>query len=307
MSRARSVSQLVGANTALGNTVITGTANVSGAVAFSNTLSVASNTLLGTTTTTNNLRLNQKLAVVTTGSGIYGGASLTSYPGTVNVSSIIDLQRSRGTTDGSMTAVASGDILGYGPVFRGADGTSFVDAAYIQGAVDGTVSTGVVPGRLTFNTSNTSGGNQEVMRIDSSGRATLPYQPGFAYIGAAIGYASTYLIFSSGTYNYNIGNMFNPTGGTSGASRVTVPISGYYYIGASIMGYTDGSRIEIFLRRNGSNMIGVNSVSSQYNNANMNGIFYLAANDYFEIHKQEGTLYTGNSNFDIFLTVRLLG
>jgi hypothetical protein len=78
MSRARSVSQLVGANTALGNTVITGTANVSGAVAFSNTLSVASNTLLGTTTATNNLRLNQKLAVVTTGSGIYGGAALTS-------------------------------------------------------------------------------------------------------------------------------------------------------------------------------------------------------------------------------------
>lgn len=43
MSRARSVSQLVGANTALGNTTITGTANVSGAIT-ANTLNVSTNT-----------------------------------------------------------------------------------------------------------------------------------------------------------------------------------------------------------------------------------------------------------------------
>jgi hypothetical protein len=43
MSRARSVSQLVGANTALGNTVITGTANVSSTLAAGNT------TITGTT------------------------------------------------------------------------------------------------------------------------------------------------------------------------------------------------------------------------------------------------------------------
>jgi hypothetical protein len=73
------------------------------------------------------------------------------------------MQRSRGTTDGSMTAVASGDALGY-MVFRGSDGTSFQDSSFITGQVDGTVGSGSVPGRLVFNTSNA-----ERMRINSSG------------------------------------------------------------------------------------------------------------------------------------------
>jgi hypothetical protein len=205
-----------------GAVTITGTANVSGAVTFSNTLSVASNTLLGTTTTTNNLRLNQKLAVVTTGSGIYGGAAITSYPGTVNVGPVIDLQRSRGTTDGSMTAVASGDILGYGPIFRGADGTNFADAAYIQGAVDGTVSTGVVPGRLTFNTSSTSGANQEVMRMDSSGRITMPYQPAFFAVKTDSVSQGSYVSNYQSVY-VNKGSYFNASTGV-----FTAPIAGTY-------------------------------------------------------------------------------
>jgi hypothetical protein len=73
------------------------------------------------------------------------------------------------------------------------------------------------------------------------------------------------------------------------------------------MGENDGSRIEAFLQRNGNNTLGVNSVSTQYNNANMNAILYFAANDYIEIRRSTGTLYTGATNSDIFFTVRLLG
>lgn len=128
------------------------------------TIDTSQNVLVGTTTSTNNIRLNQKLAVVTTGSGNFGGISNTSYNGTsAGVGPIVDFQRSRGTTDGSMTAVASGDTLGY-MVFRGSDGTSFQDSSYITGQVDGSVTAGTVPGRLVFNTSNA-----ERMRIDSSG------------------------------------------------------------------------------------------------------------------------------------------
>jgi len=261
-----------------GAVTVTGTANVSGAVAFSNTLSVASNTLLGTTTTTNNLRLNQKLAVVTTGSGIYGGASLTSYPGTVNVSSIIDLQRSRGTTDGSMTAVASGDILGYGPVFRGADGTNFVDAAYIQGAVDGTVSTGIVPGRLTFNTSNASGANQEVMRMDSSGRVTMPYQPAFhAYSGA--GQSGNNVVIAYSTTSYNNGNCYSTS-----TNRFTAPISGTYCFSATFMNGGLALTARWGLQKNGTTygneLYGMNNT---YFRSNGMWVVPMSTNDYVTI------------------------
>jgi hypothetical protein len=131
------------------------------------TIDTSQNVLVGTTTTTNNLRNGEKVAVVTTG-GNQGGASLTTYSGTgAGNGVILDIQRSRGTTDGSMTAVASGDTLGY-ILFRGSDGTSFQDSSYITGQVDGAVSGGTVPGRLAFITSSA-----ERMRIDSSGNVGI--------------------------------------------------------------------------------------------------------------------------------------
>jgi len=132
------------------------------------TIDTNQNVLVGTTTTTNNIRNGEKLAVVTTGSGTQGGASLTTYSGTgAGNGVILDIQRSRGTTDGSMTAVASGDTLGY-VLFRGSDGTSFQDSSYITAQVDGAVSAGTVPGRLGFITSGT-----ERMRLNSSGTVIL--------------------------------------------------------------------------------------------------------------------------------------
>ena len=72
------------------------------------------------------------------------------------------------------------------------------------------------------------------------------------------------------------------------------------------MGSTDGTRIEMFVAKNGVNLVGTNSISSQYNNAQINSILYFAANDYLEIFKQAGTIYGSNSPNNFF-TVRLLG
>ena len=136
----------------------------------------SSEVLVGTTTTTNNLRLNQKLALVNVST--FGGASFTSYGG-ANSSSplILDFQKSRGTSDGSMTVVASGDQLG-SVVFRGSDGTSFQDAAVIGGEVDGTPGAGDMPGRLVFKTTADGASSAtERMRIDSSGNLGLGVTP----------------------------------------------------------------------------------------------------------------------------------
>jgi hypothetical protein len=159
---------------------------------------------------------------------------------------------------------------------------------------------------LTFGTT-TGGTASERMRIDSVGRVTMPYQSGFAYGSSEVTVVgSNYILFSGGSYNYNVGSILNLTGGTSGASRVTVPVSGYYSVNVSIMGSTDGTRIEMFITKNGTNIFGTNSISSQYNNAQINGVFYFAANDYLEIYKQAGSIYGSNSPNNFF-TVRLLG
>ena len=130
--------------------------------------------LVGTSTGTNNLRLEQSLAIVNEGASTFGGASFTNYGGTNSDGAcIVDLNRSRGTTDGTMTAVASGDTLGF-IQFRGADGTNFIRSAQIICEVDGTPGTNDMPGRLVFETTADGASSPtERVRIDSSGNVGI--------------------------------------------------------------------------------------------------------------------------------------
>jgi hypothetical protein len=178
------------------------------------TIDTSQNVLVGTTTTTNNLRNGEKVAVVTTGSGTQGGASLTTYSGTGAGSGVIlDIQRSRGTTDGSMTAVASGDTLGY-LLFRGSDGTSFQDSSYITGQVDGAVSAGTVPGRLAFITSGS-----ERMRIDSSGNLLVGTTSGFGGIINAVSTGNP-LYIKCTTSNQSVGVFWNSQNSTGTSANL---------------------------------------------------------------------------------------
>jgi hypothetical protein len=82
------------------------------------------------------------------------------------------LAKSRGTTLGTdFTAVAANDTLGIWAA-EGADGTEFIRAGSIRCIVDGTVSTGVVPGRWEFYTNNASGVATKALTIDSSQNIT---------------------------------------------------------------------------------------------------------------------------------------
>jgi hypothetical protein len=125
--------------------------------------------LVGTSTASNNIRIGQKIASVTTSD--YGGASLTSYAGTTAAyRPVLDFQRSRGTTDGSFTAVADNDFLGT-IVWRGSDGAQWVDGAYITAQVDGTPGANDMPGRLVFSTTADGASSPtERMRIAASGK-----------------------------------------------------------------------------------------------------------------------------------------
>ncbi len=128
--------------------------------------------LVGTTTASQNAnRLSgNKIALVGTGLN-YPSTIITSYA-TANADAgpIIEMQKSRGETDGSMTVVADNDRLG-NLQFLGSDGTNFIRGSAIAGYVDGTPGTNDMPGRLTFST--TADGESsptERMRINSSGK-----------------------------------------------------------------------------------------------------------------------------------------
>jgi hypothetical protein len=84
-----------------------------------------------------------------------------------SISSQYQMGRSRGSTLGDFTAVQSGDRLGIFN-FGGSDGTSLQPSVQILAWADGTISAGVVPGRIEFSTANSSGAMKRAVAINSS-------------------------------------------------------------------------------------------------------------------------------------------
>jgi hypothetical protein len=125
-------------------------------------ITTAANVVLGST-------LTGALGIGATRLGIHGvdyGSSAFAQTrwGTTNAGPFYALGRSRGTTIGDYTAVASDDLLG-SVTFLGTDGDSFAGAATITARATGTISDGVVPGLLDFNTATAAGVITRAMRI----------------------------------------------------------------------------------------------------------------------------------------------
>ncbi len=124
--------------------------------------------LLGSEKVDNNVRLGNKLAIV--GTTAYTGMSITNYPGTnAQHSPLFDFNRSRGTSDGSLTAVVAGDKLGE-LIFRGSNGSDFTDAVRIATYVD-SVSGSHVNGKFQIETYS-GGAASEALSVDSNRKIT---------------------------------------------------------------------------------------------------------------------------------------
>jgi hypothetical protein len=106
----------------------------------------------------------------------YGTSSMSLIGNTgtdASTAPLLIFGRSRGTSDGTSTAVASGDRLG-AIFFTGADGTDInTTSAYIEASVDGSVSGNTMPGRLVFYTNSGGSSASEKMRIASDGTFTF--------------------------------------------------------------------------------------------------------------------------------------
>ena len=103
-----------------------------------------------------------------------GRAALGLVYGKTNASGpYIVMAKHRSNTVGDNTVVVSGDETGI-IAFQGSDGSQFVDAARIQGFVDGTPGANDMPGRLVFSTTADGAASPtERLRIASSGNVGI--------------------------------------------------------------------------------------------------------------------------------------
>jgi hypothetical protein len=135
------------------------------------TLDASGRLLVGTTTAVTQSAVTPRMQL----SGVDNNTSSFSASQYNNstASPILFLNKSRGASAGSYTAVSSGDFLGR-LFFTGADGTAFIQAASIAAQVDGTPGTNDMPGRLVFSTTADGASTPtERLRITSAGNVGI--------------------------------------------------------------------------------------------------------------------------------------
>jgi hypothetical protein len=132
--------------------------------------------LVGSTsgrTNWNDSTIEPKIIVEGAGDNDSTAVCVVSNSGSTNGASrgaLLTLARTKGTTDGSNTAVDENTALGM-IEFKGNDGTSFTTAAKILAAVDGTPGADDMPGRLVFSTTvNGAATPTDRARITNQGR-----------------------------------------------------------------------------------------------------------------------------------------
>jgi hypothetical protein len=147
------------------------------------------------------------------------------------------------------------------------------------------------------------------MRIDSSGRVTMPYQP-HAQVYKNNGGNDTVSGGATVVWNgvsSNIGNIYNVANG-----RFTVPVAGRYMV-ATIVTTGSTNKYGIYnVRRNGNLSFPDGWVQGRnYGTANdkaltFSGVVDLDANDYLDVYvnSSNNSLYWGGYNY---MTVTLVG
>lgn len=123
-----------------------------------------SNTVLDT-----NNSIVQSVPVAASGAASWAASFITCVPSSSGAS--LALAHTRGTTPTTQTALNLNDFLGL-IAFLGSDGSNYVPSSAITTLVDGSVTTGNVPTRMTFATGS-SGYGAERMRIDSNGNVII--------------------------------------------------------------------------------------------------------------------------------------
>jgi hypothetical protein len=156
----------------------------------------SSNVPIGNNTTATGTGAIEKFQVIGAGAGITGGPSASAqfrFSSTQN-SIYQRFYNSRNDAVNGHTALQNNDSI-YTNNTYGSDGTTWRSATAIQCSVDGAVSSGIVPGRIEFYTSNSSGVNNVVGYF----RANGDFQFNSGYGSAAVAYGCRAWVNFNGT------------------------------------------------------------------------------------------------------------
>ena len=211
--------------------------------------------LIGSTNQSNNARLGNELCIV--GTEAYTGMSITNYPGTnASHSPMVDFNRSRGTSDQSMTSVIAGDKLGE-LIFRGSNGSGFTDAVTLRSYAD-SVSGTTVNGRFEIGTTN--GSHTAKMIVSREGYVTKPNNP--AFIAGRTGGNQTFTVgvYPLNVARLNVGNHYNTS-----TYKFVAPVAGVYYFFGQVY-YNNGSgsyRVGIRKTPNGGSAFMLNTANHE--------------------------------------------
>ncbi len=168
----------------------------------------------------------------------------------------INFFKSRGVTVASFTAVQNNDDLG-SHIYFGTDGTDGFEAASVYGRVDGVVSAGVVPGKLQWNTTNTSGVSTLGMTLNAAQNLILVNSLLVASGGSGRASSTAYALIAGGTTSTGIQqSLATGTAGQFLSSGGASALPAWTTATFPLVGGTAGT----ILRSNGTNF--VNSTST---------------------------------------------
>ena len=149
-----------------------------------------------------------------------------------------------------------------------------------------------------------NGPNNAHLKIDASGRVTMPAQPAFSfrisYVSAA-NYTGGAAVISNnvGTTYANVGNHFSASTG-----RFTAPVAGYYVFGACVRyDAFSGNYFYITLHKNAGLFVArhLSTATGSYLGATITAALTLAAGDYVYLVAQSSgdtaVSIDGDSNF----------
>ena len=135
--------------------------------------------------------------------------------------------------------------------------------------------------------------NTERMRIDSSGRVTMPYQPTF-YGGRNAGQVGTNTVFVMNDAQINIGSCYNTTTG-----EFTCPIAGIYYASFGVMSVgAFVSDIDFFsIQKNNVSVVNnyLTGRNAQHQRVSATVLINCAANDTIRFRTGGIAIYGGSS------------